>query len=155
MSETDLRLRKDAVPYISWFVSHTNNNTNLALYSCPVLTAGNIVEAYLTLFLPVDSALSVRVMIGEFEDSDVEPVDTYTETYIKQSHARITGEEATIDSSAGFLILDGLNLLLERAKFNEHGFVLGLQFDRSLNSEEARLLADRLMINCSSIVGLK
>lgn len=155
MSETDLRLRNDAVPYISWFVQHTSNTTNLFLYSCPILTAGNIVEAYLTLFLPVDSDLSVRVMIGEFEDSDVEPVDEYTEAYIRQSHARITGEEATVDSSGGFLILDGLNLLLDRTKFNEHGFVLGLHFDRSLNTEETRLLAERLMINCSSIMGLK
>lgn len=154
MSETNLRLRKDAVPYLSWFVWDSNSN-NLWLYSCPILTAGNIVEAYLTLFLPVDSPLSVRVMVGDFEDSDVEPVDSYSEAYIKQSHARITGEEAEIDSSAGFLILDGLNLLLERAKFNEHGFVLGFQFDRSLNTEEARMFSDRLMINCSSIVGLK
>lgn len=154
MSESGLQLRDVAVPFISWtdtVFSHDMENTDL--YTMPLITNGDLIEAYLTLFMSVDSSLSLRIAVGEWKDTEVEPVESYSSDYIKKSHARITGNENTIDSSSGFLFVDGANLLHERKKFNEHGFVLILEWSRTVTRDEFD--TRDLIVNCSTTLGLK
>lgn len=155
MSQSNLKLRKTAVPYISWHLIESVSTNSFKYLSCPILTAGNLIEAYLTLFLPVESSLSARLVVGEFDESGVAPLTGYSTEYRLESQMRLFGNTDLITSSDGFLIIDGVNLMPERQKFNEHGFILQFGFSRTLTSEELRLFSERLMINCSSEMGLK
>lgn len=151
MSESNLTLRDIAVPFVSWHILvNPAQFMERYIYECPVLSNANLIEAYATLFIPVESDISVRVAIGMWAESQVEAITAYTDKFIKLSHERITGSESAIQSSGGVLLLDGVNLMLDRTKFNEHGFVLILDLDRSLTADEST----RLSINCSSIMGL-
>lgn len=155
MSESNLKLREKAVPFIAWHQLKSSALTStFRLYTCPLISRANLIEAYLTLFSPVDSAVSVQVAIGEFQASGVEPVLSYSDAYIAESHKKITGLSSPIASSGGMLMIDGANLLHEANKFSEHGFVLMLKFSRALGTQEGFLIDEKLMVNCSAEMGL-
>lgn len=155
MSESNLKLRDDAVPFISWHQGEFLLTTNaLKYFTCPLVANSNLIEAYLTLFLPVDSPVSCRVSIGEWDASGVNAIATNDLTYRTESHTKLTGNSSIIASVGGVLILDGIDLLAERAKFNDHGFVLILAFTRTLSTTEIQLLSEKLLISCSAQMGL-
>lgn len=156
MSETDLRLRDSAVPFIAWHQNETNSVVDpLIIYTCPLIANSNTIEAYAAMFLPVNSSLTAKIAIGEFDTNGVDPILDYSQAYIDASHKKLTGLDNAIASANGLLILDGINLLKERQKFNQHGFVLLLQFSRQLDEQtEYADLADKLQVHCSAEMGL-
>lgn len=155
MSESNLKLRDDAVPFISWHQPDFINTSNaLKYFTCPFLANSNLIEAYLTLFLPVDSPVSCRLSIGEWDEDQVNPLLTNDINYRTASTVKLFGVPDAIASVGNTLIIDGVNLLPERAKFNEHGFVLILGFSRTLSTNEYSALVERLLISCSAQMGL-
>lgn len=155
MSESNLKLRDDAVPFISWHQLDVNVSTTSFKYlTCPILANGNLIEAYLSLFMPVSTPVSTRLVVGEFDTDGVNPLTGYSTEYRLASQMKLQGNTDLFASSGGMLVIDGINLLPERAKFNEHGFVLQFGFSRPLTAQELQLFLERLLINCSSQMGL-
>lgn len=153
--QSELKLRDSAVPFISWHQPDYAGTTSVwKLFTCPIPANSNLIEAYLTLFLPVESAIVTRLTIGAWDTDGVNPVRSYTNEYRAASHKNLTGLDTTIASVGGMLVLDGIDLLHERAKFNEHGFVLLMAFSRALTTQEYTDLTERLLLSCSAEMGL-
>lgn len=116
----------------------------------------NLIEAHLNLIITAGSALTVKVAIGRFESDDFTAVDSYTEGEINAGHRQLTGTDTAIASSAGTLLVDGLNLLKGIPKrgdtnFSEDGFVVVLQFSRARTGSDELLKFEPL---CSALMGL-
>lgn len=116
---------------------------------------GNLIQAYLNLFLSVNTSITAKVAIGRF-DTDGINVVTPNQTEIDAGHLALTGTTAAIASSGGNLIIDGLNLLKQIPKqgdtnYNADGFVLIVQFSRDLTTLD-RLR--RFEVSCSMQMGL-
>ena len=116
---------------------------------------GNLIQAYLNLFMNVGSALTAKVAIGRFDTDGITPV-TPTQAEIDAGHLALTGSSSAIASSGGTLIIDGLNLLRLIPKkgdtnYNEDGFVLIIQFSRNLTTSD---FPTRFEVSCSMQMGL-
>lgn len=132
------------------------DSDDLTVYiRCPTPSHANLIEAHLTLIMTVDSALSVKIAIGRFSADGVTAA-TLTDTEIEAGHRQLAGTDSDFASSAGTLLIDGLNLIKGipkrgDANFNEDGFVLVLQFSRARTDNDSLLKFDPL---CSALMGL-
>lgn len=116
---------------------------------------GNLIQAYLILFMTAGSSLSAKIAIGRFDTDGVTAVIP-NQVEIDASHLKLTGSSSAIASSGGNLIIDGLNLLKQIPKkgetnYNADGFVLIVQFDRDLTTSD---YPRRFEVACSMQMGL-
>lgn len=116
---------------------------------------GNLIQAYMNLFMTAGSALTAKVAIGRFDTDGVTAV-TPTQAEIDASHLKLTGTNTPFTASGGVLIIDGLNLLSQIPKkgetnFNADGFVVIVQFSRDITSSDP---VRRFEISCSMQMGL-
>lgn len=99
----------------------------------------NLVEMHLTFIMSVVTPLNVKLGIGTWQDG-ISANESYTSSQINQMHRNITGSDAPIASSAGTLLVDGVNLLPYIPKrgapnFSEDGFILLLTFNRARDTD--------------------
>lgn len=134
-----------------------------AVYATPALRVmrlakperGNLIQAYLNLFLNVNTSITAKVAIGRFDTDGITPV-TPTQAEIDAGHLRLTGTTTAIASSGGLLAIDGLNLLSLIPKkgetnYNADGFILIIQYSRDLTTAD---LIRRFEVSCSMQMGL-
>lgn len=173
MSETDKGTRKTAVPFVA-----TPYGYNIGLPSedalqiveftgvidtTPALRVmrlckperGDLIQAYMNLFMTADSALTAKVAIGRF-DTDGINVVTPTQAEIDAGHLALTGTTTPFTASGGSLIIDGLNLVklipkLGQTNYNKDGFVVIVQFSRDITSSDP---VRRFEVSCSVQMGL-
>jgi hypothetical protein len=173
MSESDKGTRKTAVPFVA-----TPYGYNLGLPSedaiqlvdflgtistTPALRVmrlckperGDLIQAYMNLFMTAGSALTAKVAIGRF-DTDGINVVTPTQAEIDAGHFALTGTTTPFTASGGSLIIDGLNLVklipkLGQTNYNKDGFVVIVQFSRDITSSDP---VRRFEVSCSVQMGL-
>lgn len=174
MSESDKATRNTAVPFTAnpycVNLGQPNDDDSLQIvdffgtvYATPALRVmrmsssnrGNMIQAYLNIFLTVATSITAKIAIGRFDTDGVTAV-TPTQAEIDASHLKLTGTSSAISSSGGSLIIDGLNLLKQiptksDPNFNVDGFVLIVQFSRDLTTND-RL--QRFEVACSMQIGL-
>lgn len=166
---TDKTIRKTSVPFVATAFSTqfgssfdyiqisdgTWTASPLAVMRMSKPERGNLTQAYLNLFMYVASAISVKVAIGRFDTDGINKI-TPTQAEIDASHLKLTGTSSAIASSGTSLIVDGLNLLSQIPKqgtstYNSDGFVLILQFSRSLVEPDE---IKRFEVSCAMEMGL-
>jgi hypothetical protein len=178
MSERDFAIRKTAVPFtaLPFGVAFGRANTNDSIQIGSPLTGepfgttpalrvmrlskpdrGNMIQAYLNLFMTVVSPLTAKVAIGKFMADGVTAA-TPTQAEIDAGHLALTGTTAEYASSGGNLIVDGLNVLKKipkkgDAEYNENGIVLIVQFSRDLSPTNDTVR--RFELSCAMEMGLR
>lgn len=173
MSETDKGTRLTAVPFVATpygvnlgiptddaiqlvdFLGTISTTTALRVMRLCKPERGNLVQAYLNLFMTAGSALTAKVAIGRF-DTDGINVVTPTQAEIDAGHLALTGTTTPFTASGGSLIIDGLNILslipkLGQTNYNPDGFVLIVQFSRDITSSDP---VRRFEVACSVNMGL-
>lgn len=175
MSESDKATRNTAVPFtamsyglnlgvpndddtvqpVDWFTGASTAANALRVMRMTKPDRGNLIQAYLNLFMNVGSALTAKVAIGRFDTDGITPV-TPTQAEIDAGHLSLTGTTSPIASSGSNLFIDGLNLLTLMPKkgdatYNEDGFVLIIQFSRNLTTSD---FPQRFEVSCSMQMGL-
>lgn len=116
---------------------------------------GNMIQAYLNLFMTVSPSITAKVAIGRFDTDGITAI-TPLQAEIDAGHLLLTGTSSAFASSGGSLIIDGLNLLpfipkKGETNYNADGIVLIVQFSRDLTSSD-RL--NRFEVSCSMQMGL-
>lgn len=175
MSQTDKGTRTTAIPFsaMSYGVNlgipndedtvqpiNWTDGTSIAANALRVMRLarpdrGNLIQAYLNLYMRVGSSLTAKVAIGRFA-SDGITVVTPNQYEIDAGHLALTGTSTPFSSSGSNLIIDGLNLLKlipkkGDANYNADGFVLIVQFSRNLTTSD---FPTRFEVSCSMQMGL-
>lgn len=173
MSESDKATRRTAVPFVATpyavnlgiptddaiqnvdFLGTISDTTPLRVMRLCKPERGDLIQAYLNLFMTAGSALTAKVAIGRF-DTDGVNVVTPTQAEIDAGHLALTGTSTPFTSSGGALIIDGLNLVkkipkLGETNYNKDGFVLIVQFSRTITSADP---VRRFEVACSVNMGL-
>lgn len=174
MSESDKATRTTAVPFVAnpygVNVGVPNGEDAVAIVNSAGVTSpttalrvmrmarperGNLIQAYLNLFMTVSPSITAKVAIGRF-DTDAVNVVAPTQAEIDAAHLKLTGTASAIASAGGSLAIDGLNLLSLIPKkgetnYNPDGFVLIVQFSRDLTSSD---VLNRFEVSCSMQIGL-
>lgn len=145
---------EDAIQYVS-FTGAIDTTPALRVMRLARPDRGNLIQAYLNLFMTAGSALTAKVAIGRFDTDGVTPI-TPTDAEIAASHLKLTGTNTPFTASGGSLIIDGLNLLSQIPKkgetnFNADGFVVIVQFSRDITSSDP---VRRFEVSCSMQMGL-
>lgn len=146
---------EDTVQPIDWTTGASVAVGALRVMRLAQPNLGNLIQAYLILFMNVGSSLTAKVAIGRFDTDGVTAV-VPTQAEIDASHLKLTGTTSPIASSGSTLIIDGLNLLKQIPKkgetnYNADGFVLIVQFSRSLTTSD---FPRRFEVACSMQMGL-
>lgn len=173
MSESDKATRTTAVPFVANpytvnlglpsddaiqlvdFLGNISTTTALRIMRLAKPERGNLISAYLNLFMTAGSALTAKVAIGRFDTDAVTPI-TPTQAEIDAGHKALTGTTTPFTASGGTLIIDGLNLMPKMPKkgdatYNDDGFVLIVQFSRDITSSDP---VRRFEVACSAQMGL-
>lgn len=173
MSQSDKSTRDTAVPYVASpysvnlglptddaiqlvdFLGNISTTTALRVMRLCKPQRGDLISAYLNLFMTAGSALTAKVAIGRFDTDGVTPI-TPTQAEIDASHLLLTGTTTPFTASGGSLIIDGLNLAkfipkLGQTNYNADGFVVIVQFSRDITSSDP---VRRFEVACSVQMGL-
>lgn len=174
MSVTDNALRKTAVPFVASpfcyaigvaiyedMIQMMDGTTPLATSALRTVRLckpdkGNLTQAYLNLFMTVNTALTAKVAIGRF-DTDGRTVIVPQQVDIDKGHLLLTGTDTPISSVGSSFVIDGLNLLPQIPKkgdadYNADAFVLIVQFSRNLTTSDS---TQRQEVTCSMEMGLR
>lgn len=175
MSQTDKGTRTTAIPFTAMpygvnlgipnsddtvqpvdpFTGASSAVTRLRVMRLARPDRGNLIQAYLNLFMRVGSSLTAKVAIGRFDTDGITPI-TPNQYEIDAGHLALTGTSTPFSSSGSSLIIDGLNLLKlipkkGDANYNADGFVLIVQFSRDLTTSD---FPTRFEVSCSMQMGL-
>lgn len=173
MSESDKGTRKTAVPFVATpygynlglpsedaiqlvdFLGNISTTTALRVMRLCKPERGDLIQAYMNLFMTAGSALTAKVAIGRF-DTDGINVVAPTQAEIDAGHLALTGTATPFTASGGSLIIDGLNLVklipkLGQTNYNKDGFVVIVQFSRDITSSDP---VRRFEVSCSVQMGL-
>lgn len=146
---------EDTVQPIDWTTGASIAADALRVMRLTKPDRGNMIQAYLNLFMRVGSSLTAKVAIGRFDTDGVTPV-TPTQAEIDAGHLALTGTTSPFASSGSNLFIDGLNILKLLPKkgdstYNQDGFVLIVQFSRNLTTSD---FPTRFEVSCSMQMGL-
>jgi hypothetical protein len=173
MSQSDKGTRETAIPFVAnpfgLNIGLPNQSDSIQIFdgtSYIATTAlrvvrltkperGNLIQAYLNLFMAVSPSLTAKIAIGRFDTDGITAVIP-TQAEIDAGHLRLTGTNTPIASSGGALTIDGINLVSlipkkGEANYSADGFVLIVQFSRDLTSSDA---IRRFEVSCSMQMGL-
>lgn len=147
--------QEDTVQLVDWTTGIGIASPALRVMRLTKPDRGNLIQAYLNLFMRVGSSLTAKVAIGRFASDGISVV-TPTQAEIDAGHLALTGTSTPFASSGSNLFIDGLNLLPKMyrkgdANYNEDGFVLIIQFSRDLTSSD---YPTRFEVACSMQMGL-
>lgn len=173
MSSTDFRIRKTAVPFtatgfcLATGSINSDDNLNAPFTAGSNVAAlrvmrlskpdvGNLIQAYVNLFMTVGSALTCKVAVGKFAADGI-TAQTPTQAEIDAGHLKLTGTTSPIASSGSSFFIDGLNILSLIPKkgdpeYSDKGIVLILQFSRDLTPTDK---VNRFEVACSMEMGLR
>ena len=146
---------EDTIQPIDWSTGASTAANALRVMRLTRPDRGNLIQAYLNLFMNVGSAITAKVSIGRFDTDGITKV-TPTQAEIDAGHKALTGTDTPFSSSGSNLFIDGLNLLSLIPKkgdtnYNEDGFVLIVQFSRNLTTSD---FPTRFEVSCSMQMGL-
>lgn len=147
--------QEDTVQPVDWVTGASIAVNALRVMRLSMPERGNIIQAYLNLFMRVNSSITAKVAIGRFDTDGITKV-TPTQAEIDAGHLKLTGTSSPIASSGTNLFIDGLNLLplipkKGDANYNADGFVLIVQFSRNLTTSD---YPTRFEVSCSMQMGL-
>lgn len=174
MSQTDKATRETAIPFMANsfcpniglpntadtinpvdFFGVVQGATALRVMRLTKPERGNLIQAYLNLFMAVNSSLTAKIAIGRFDTDGITAV-TPSQPEIDAGHLRLTGTTSPIASSGSTFTIDGINLVSMIPKkgetnYSPDGFVLIVQFSRDLTVNDP---VRRFEVSCSMQLGL-